>query len=166
MAQMIRDREPTSHAPARASMLQHQEYRSISVVPAPRRIDRSNRSLIASFGYAFSGLWYLLRTQRNAQIHVLIGSCAVALGGFLHLERWEWLALVLMIVVVLAAEGANTAVEAAVDVATEQFHPLARIAKDVAAGTVLICAMAAVIVGCVIFIPHLWPLIVGLYGSL
>jgi diacylglycerol kinase (ATP) len=77
----------------------------------------------------------------------------------LGLARWEWLALVLTITLVLAAEGVNTAVEAAVDVATSQYHPLARVAKDVAAGTVLICAIASVIVGCIIFIPHLWELL-------
>lgn len=128
-----------------------------------RRPDRSMRSLIASFRYAFSGLWYLLRTQRNAQIHCLVGGCAVALGAFLSLARWEWLALVLTIALVLAAEGVNTAVEAAVDVATSAYHPFARIAKDVAAGTVLLCAIASVVVGCIVFIPHLWPIIVASY---
>lgn len=110
---------------------------------------------MASFGYAFAGLWYMLRTQRNAQIHCLVGACALTLGAFLRLERLEWLALVLVITLVLAAEGINTAIEAAVDVATSTFHPLARIAKDVAAGTVLLCAIAAIVVGCIIFIPHL-----------
>jgi diacylglycerol kinase (ATP) len=117
------------------------------------------RSLIAAFGYAFAGIWYLISTQRNAQIHILIGSCAVALGFTLGLERWEWLSLVLVIALVLAAEGVNTAVEAAVDVATSARHPLAKVAKDVAAGTVLICAIAAVIVGCLVFLPHLLPML-------
>jgi diacylglycerol kinase (ATP) len=113
--------------------------------------------LIAAFRYAFAGIWYLLSTQRNAQIHILIGACAVALGLTLGLERWEWLAIVLVSAMVLAAEGVNTAIEAAVDVATSAYHPLAKVAKDVAAGTVLICAIAAVIVGCLVFIPHLIP---------
>ncbi|MBX0329031.1 diacylglycerol kinase family protein [Oscillochloris sp. ZM17-4] len=112
-------------------------------------------SLIAAFGYAFAGLKYLVSTQRNAQIHLLVGSCAVALGVALGLERWEWLSLVFVITLVLAAEGLNTAIEAAVDVATSVRHPLAKVAKDVAAGTVLICAIAAVIVGCIVFLPHL-----------
>jgi diacylglycerol kinase len=121
----------------------------------PRRIDRRLSSLIASFGYAFAGIWHLVRTQRNAQIHLLVGACAVSLGAALGLERWEWLALVLVIAMVLAAEGMNTAVEAVVDLATSIRHPLAKAAKDVAAGTVLICAIAAVIVGCIVFLPHL-----------
>lgn len=118
--------------------------------------------LLAAFGYAFQGVWYLLSTQRNAQIHCLVAACAVALGAALRIARWEWLALVLTIALVLAAEGVNTALEAAVDVATASRHPLAKIAKDVAAGTVLICAITAVIVGCIVFLPHLLPLLLKL----
>ncbi len=128
-------------------------------VPSHRSIDWRTSKLLASFGYAFSGLGYLLRTQRNAQIHCLVAACALTLGMVLGLARWEWLALVLTITMVLAAEGMNTAIEAAVDVATSTFHPLARVAKDVAAGTVLLCAIAAVVVGCLIFLPHLLPFI-------
>jgi diacylglycerol kinase (ATP) len=117
------------------------------------------RSLMASFGYAFAGIWYLVSTQRNAQIHLLIGACAVALGASLGIERWEWLALVLVMALVLVAEGVNTAIEAAVDVATSALHPLAKVAKDVAAGTVLICAIAAVLVGCIVFLPHLFAML-------
>lgn len=129
-------------------------------LPGQRPIDRSIYSFIVAFRYAFSGVWYLLTTQRNAQIHCLVGACAVALGAVLGLERWEWLALILTIAFVLAAEGVNTAVEATVDVATSVQHPLAKIAKDVAAGSVLICAIASVLVGCLLFLPRLWPLMV------
>lgn len=127
-----------------------------------RRVDYRLGPLIAAFGYALQGVGHLLRTQRNAQIHCLVGACAVALGAALRIERWEWLALVLTIALVLAAEGMNTAVEAAVDLATTARHPLAKVAKDVAAGTVLICAVAAVIVGCIVFLPHLWTIAQGL----
>jgi diacylglycerol kinase (ATP) len=136
-------------------MQERMSYRHTLEPPPRRRIDRGMRSLIAAFGYAFAGVWYMISTQRNAQIHTLIAACAVALGLTLGLERWEWLSLVLVITMVLAAEGVNTAVEAAVDVATSVHHPLAKVAKDVAAGTVLICAIAAVIVGCIVFLPHL-----------
>ena len=80
---------------------------------------------------------------------------AVALGFLLRIERGEWLALVLTIVLVLAAEGVNTAVEAAVDLASPAYHPLAKVAKDVAAGTVLLTAIGAVIVGLILFLPYL-----------
>lgn len=140
--------EPARRTPGRAA--------------APRRVDYRLGPLIASFGFALEGVWHMLRTQRNAQIHCLVGACALALGAALQIARWEWLALVLTIALVLAAEGVNTAVEAAVDLATTARHPLAKVAKDVAAGTVLICAIAAVAVGCIIFLPHLAPLLLNL----
>lgn len=149
----------------------HQAEMHVSVVRRPesvrarRPIDRSIRSLLVAFGYAFEGVWYLLTTQRNAQIHCLIGTCAVALGAVLGLERWEWLILVLTIALVLAAEGVNTAVECAVDVATSTYHPLAKAAKDVSAGAVVICAIASVIVGCILFVPHLWPIIIWFFND-
>lgn len=120
-----------------------------------------NHQLWRAFGYAFAGLAHLFQTQRNARIHALIGACVLSLGWVLRIERWEWLALVLTCSLVIAAEGMNTAVEAAVDVATSTYHPLARIAKDVAAGTVLLCAIVSVIMGCIIFIPHLWPILIS-----
>jgi diacylglycerol kinase (ATP) len=116
-------------------------------------------TLLLSFRYAFAGIAYLLWTQRNAKIHTAIGVAAVALGFLLRIERGEWLALVLTIVLVLAAEGVNTAVEAAVDLASPAYHPLAKVAKDVAAGTVLLTAIGAVIVGLILFLPHLLPLL-------
>ncbi|HEX9369715.1 MAG TPA: diacylglycerol kinase family protein [Roseiflexaceae bacterium] len=123
-------------------------------------------TLVSSFRYAFAGLRYLLWTQRNAKIHSALGLAAVALGLLLGIDRYEWLALLITIAIVLAAEGVNTAVEAAVDLASPEYHPLAKIAKDVGAGTVLLTAIAAVIVGIVLFLPHLWPLIVGIVRRL
>lgn len=120
------------------------------------------KALLASFAYAFAGLGYLLRTQRNARIHVLLGACAVALGVLVRLERCEWLVLVLTITLVLAGEGLNTALEVTVNLVTCDYHPLARIAKDVAAGAVLLCALASIIIGGIIFWPHLWPIVLSL----
>lgn len=118
-------------------------------------------SLIASFRYAFSGLGYLLWSQRNAKIHTILAAIAVALGVLFGIDRGEWLALVLAIALVLAAEGVNTAVEATVDLASPGLHPLAKVAKDVAAGTVLLTAIASLIVGMLIFLPRLWALLVS-----
>ncbi|NWG19706.1 MAG: diacylglycerol kinase family protein [Chloroflexi bacterium] len=123
------------------------------------------RSRLRSFPFAFAGIGHLLRTQGNAQVHMVLGSVAVALGFLLNIERGEWLALALTITLVLAAEGVNTAVEAVVDLASPDFHPLARVAKDVAAGTVLLTAIGAVAVGLIVFLPRLWafagPLLAG-----
>jgi diacylglycerol kinase (ATP) len=121
-------------------------------------------TLVASFRYAFRGLGYLVATQRNAKIHCVLGALAALLGLLLGIERMEWVALVLTIALVLAAEGVNTAVEAAVDVASPGFHPLARVAKDVAAGTVLLTAIASVVVGVLIFLPRLWVVTLHVFG--
>ena len=116
-------------------------------------------SVAASFRYALAGLRYLLWTQRNAKIHTAVGVLAIALGFILRLDRYEWLVLTLTIAIVLAAEGVNTALEAAVDLTSPEYHPLAKIAKDVGAGTVLLTAVAAVIVGLLLFLPPLWQIL-------
>jgi diacylglycerol kinase (ATP) len=133
-------------------------------VRPPRAVERPQvkpgraATLLASFGYAFGGIGYLVRTQRNAKIHCAITALVIVLGLGLGIERVEWVALVITIALVLAAEGVNTAVEATVDLASPGYHPLAKVAKDVAAGTVLLTAIAAVAVGALIFLPRLWPI--------
>lgn len=118
-------------------------------------------TLISSFRYAFAGIRYLMWTQRNAKIHTAIGVAAIGLGLFLSIDRYEWLALVVTIAIVLAAEGVNTALEAVVDLASPGYHPLAKVAKDVGAGTVLLTAFASVVVGMLVFLPHLWALLLS-----
>jgi diacylglycerol kinase (ATP) len=113
------------------------------------------RPLWASFQAAFSGLGNLFRTQRNARIHLGAALAAVVLGGLLRLAFWEWAVLVLTIAVVLVAEGLNSAIEALVDLASPESRPLARRAKDLAAAAVLLAACLAVVVGAVLFLPHL-----------
>ena len=120
--------------------------------------------VIRSFGYAFAGLNHLFRTQRNARIHALIAAIACAAAWWVGVSRSEWAVLVLTIALVLILEGANTAIEAAVDLASPNVHPLAKVAKDVAAGTVLIAAIAAVAVGLLILGPGLWEKVAGAGG--
>lgn len=117
---------------------------------------RPLRGLTRSFHFAFSGLGYLFRTQRNARIHLVIGIAACGLGAWVGISRTEWAVMIFTIALVLILEGLNTAVEAAIDLASPQFHPLAKAAKDLAAGTVLIAAMASVGVGLLILGPPLW----------
>jgi diacylglycerol kinase (ATP) len=116
-------------------------------------------TLFASFRYAFEGIVYLFRTQRNAQIHAAVSFSIVLLGAAFQISQAEWLAIVLAIMIVIGAEGANTAIEAVVDLVSPSYHPLAKIAKDVAAGTVLLAALGAVVIGMIIFLPRLWALI-------
>jgi diacylglycerol kinase (ATP) len=119
--------------------------------------------LLTSFKYAFSGVWYVVRTQRNARIHLAVALVVVALGLWLNLSYTEWAVIVLTIGLVLAAEAFNTVAEAAVDLATAERHPLARIAKDVAAGAVLLMAITAVLVGLLILGPPLWRTLLAMF---
>ncbi len=122
---------------------------------------RSN--LLTSFKYAFSGVWHVLRTQRNARIHLSVALVVIALGLWLGLSRTEWAIIALTIGLVLAAESFNTVAEAAVDLATAEYHPLAKIAKDVAAGAVLLTAVTAVIVGLLVLGPPLWDALLTIF---
>ena len=112
----------------------------------------------ASLRHAVRGLQVLLR-QPNARIHALAACVVVALAYGLQVSASEWLALVLAIGLVIGAEALNTALEFAVDLAQPKWHALARDAKDVAAAGVLICSLAAAVVGLVVFGPRLWAMV-------
>lgn len=132
---------------------------------ATNRIARRSRvtswRIVRSFRFAFAGLTYLLRTQRNARIHVLVGTAVCIMGAWLRISRVEWAVLVFTIALVIILEGLNTAVEAAIDLATPGIHPLAKAAKDLAAGMVLVAAVASVVVGLLILGPPLWARLFG-----
>lgn len=111
--------------------------------------------LARSFRFAFAGLAHLLRTQRNFRIELVLGAIAVALAAWLRIAPPEWAALAVVIALVLILEGLNTSLELAVDLASPELHPKAKAAKDIAAGMVLLAALASVAVGIAIFTPHL-----------
>ena len=108
-----------------------------------------------SFRYAFEGWYYVIRTQHNAWIHASISIIVLGLGLWLELPARDWAVIILAIMAVWMAEFMNTALEALVDMATEEFHPLAKIAKDVAATAVLVGAVGAALVGLLIMGPPL-----------
>ena len=116
-------------------------------------------SVWQSFRFAFAGLWHVFRTQRNARIHAAVTLAVVALGLFLRLSPLRWAVLALTVGAVLAAEAMNTVVESLVDLVAPTFHPQAKIAKDAAAGAVLVLAMSAVVVGLLILGPPLWAIL-------
>ncbi len=126
----------------------------------PRRKPRL--SLQQSFGCAFRGLAFVIRTQRNARIHLVLALVAVGLGVAVRLSLLEWALLCLVIVLVFAAEVMNTAIELLVDLASPGYHETARAAKDAAAGAVLCLSLAAVVVGLILFGP---PLLQWLWGG-
>lgn len=113
-------------------------------------------SRIQSFRYAFRGFWYVVRTQRNAWIHVVIATVVFVLSFWLRLDARDWALIILATAIVFTAEFINTAIEAVVDLASPQMHPLAKVGKDVGAGAVLIAALAAVLIGALVLGPPLW----------
>jgi diacylglycerol kinase len=112
-----------------------------------------------SFRCALAGVAYVLRTQRNAHIELAAAVLTIAAGMWLRVTYLEWTLLALTIGLVFVAEMMNTAVEHAVDVATREQDPLARVAKDAAAGSVLTAIIVAFVTGLLVFGPRLWALI-------
>lgn len=117
------------------------------------------RRLFRSFGHAGAGLGHGFKTQANLRIHAAITLAVIAMGLWLQLSPIEWAILVVTIMIVMSAELFNTAIEAAIDRVGREPHPLSKIAKDTAAGAVLIGAIGSVIVGLLIFGPRLLALI-------
>ena len=112
---------------------------------------RARPTRLQAFGHALRGVACLVRTQPHARFHVVAATAVVALGAALHLSAWRWAALIGAIALVLVAEALNTAIEFAVDLASPEWHETARDAKDVAAGAVLLAAVAAVVLGALAF---------------
>ncbi len=115
--------------------------------------------LIKSFGYAFEGLFAVIKKERNMKIHCTAAILVVLFGLFLKISKTEWIICFLLFGLIMGLECVNTAVEAVVDLATEEIHPKAKLAKDAAAGAVLIAAIFAALVGMMIFLPKLLLLI-------
>lgn len=120
---------------------------------APRPLSLAAR--LRSFVYAGRGVVTLLRSQHNAWIHTLATIVTVAVAAGLGVSRADWIALILAMLVVWAAEAFNTALELLADMASPGFHPLVEKAKDVAAGGVLICAVGAALIGLLVLGPYL-----------
>jgi diacylglycerol kinase (ATP) len=116
---------------------------------------RKAPSILESFNYAFEGIIHVLRTQRNMRIHLVIAAVVLVLAFAFGVSKFELIALLLAIAFVLIAEMVNTALEHAIDVATTSFDPMAKLAKDIAAGAVLIATATAVAIGYVVFATRL-----------
>jgi len=130
-------------------------------VPSPTRSSGKSEfeKFIAGFGHAFNGLWYALRTQRNVGVHGVLAIVATLLGLVLHISPLEFALVFIAISSVLVAEMFNTVFELCIDLASPDYHPLAKIAKDVAAGAVLLSAILAIVIALLVFGPHLLALV-------
>jgi diacylglycerol kinase (ATP) len=121
-------------------------------------------SRIKAFRYAITGWWFVIRTQRNAWIHMVVSIAVILLSFILRISASSWALILLAIALVWIAEFLNTALEAVVDLASNhQHHELARVGKDVGAAAVLIAAITSVIIGLLILGPPLWGAIISLF---
>jgi diacylglycerol kinase len=121
-------------------------------------------SRLKAFKHAFSGWWFVIRTQRNAWIHMVVSIAVIVLSFILHISASNWAIILLAIAMVWIAEFLNTALEAVVDLASNhQQLELARVGKDVGAAAVLIAAFSSVAIGLLILGPPLWSMIKSLF---
>ena len=115
------------------------------------------RSRLRAFHHAFRGLWFVIKTQRNAWIHAVVSLLVIAVSFWLRLPPGDWALIILSIALVWTAEFINTALEAVVDLASNhERHILARVSKDVGAAAVLIAALASLLIGLLVLGPPLW----------
>jgi diacylglycerol kinase (ATP) len=120
--------------------------------------EKGQQGVARSFNHAYRGVIYAIRTQRNMRFHVVAAAVVLVLSLLVEVSALELAALVIVIVLVLAVEMFNTALEFAVDLVTREYHPLAKLSKDVSAGAVLVTSVGAVLVGYLILADNLGPL--------
>lgn len=129
------------------------------MIQEEKKKTKSFKRLIGSFKYPIAGLKYAYKNEQNLTVHILVTILVVLLGLFFKITLTEWSILALTIGLVIASELINTSFEAAVDLVTQEYHPLAKVCKDTSAASVLILAVSAVIVGLLIFIPYIIELL-------
>lgn len=117
---------------------------------------RKRQALRKSFYHAFAGIFTTIHDERNIKIHLMMTALVVIFGFILKISYVEWLICLLLFGLVISLEIVNTAIEAVVDLASPDIHPLAKKAKDCAAGAVLVAAIFAAIIGLIIFIPKIF----------
>jgi diacylglycerol kinase len=112
------------------------------------------RQLLRSFSFAWAGIVFAFKNEKNMKIHGVFALFVCILAWLFDISKIEWLIILTAIGVVFSLEMMNTAIERVVDLVTPEFHPLAKAAKDVAAGAVLAFAIISVIIGIIIFFPY------------
>jgi undecaprenol kinase len=117
--------------------------------------------LVNSFKVAIHGLLFVVRTERNFQIHLVASSITILIAIALNVSLIKWSILLLLIAGMLSLELVNTAIEKTVDLITDEYHPLAKKAKDISAAAVLVYAIFSVIIGMVLFLPNIIRLFNG-----
>lgn len=113
------------------------------------------KSLKNSFKYAFEGIKTTFQTEKNMKIHIAIMIFVIILGFLLKISSLEWIACLILFALVISAEMFNTVIETTVDLITKEKNELAKKAKDIAAGAVLVTAIFSAIIGLIIFVPKI-----------
>lgn len=135
--------------------IQRDEERFVRHADQSRASDEARFTLARAFGCAWAGIVYAFTSQRNLKIHSVFALAAVALGFALGISEAGWLAVVVCITLVMALEVLNTAVESVVDLASPEWHDLARRAKDCAAGAVYLAAFGSLAVAAIVYLPRI-----------
>ena len=117
------------------------------------REDKGIKRLINSFKFAINGLIDTYRTEQTVWLYIPVSIIVIALGFILKIDKYEWLAVILVLGIILSLELVNTAIESAINLETLKYHPLAKKAKDTASAAVLVFAIVSVIIGIIIFLP-------------
>lgn len=112
-----------------------------------------------NFKFAFKGIFYVVKNERNIKIHIVFTILVVLVSLLLKLSPVEFAVILLTVMSVIVAEMFNTVIEVSIDLVTNEYHQLAEIAKDVAAGAVLITSITSVVIGALIFMPHILSLL-------
>lgn len=118
-------------------------------------------SQLSSFRLAILGILTAIKQERNVKIHLVITILVIILGLLNDLSKQEWMFIAFCIGLVISLELINTAIERVVDLVTSEYHPLAKEAKDIAAGAVFVAAILSIVIGGIIFIPKIWSAITG-----
>lgn len=116
---------------------------------------KKNKNILESFKYGFLGLFETIKRERNIKIAFFLIIFGTIISWFLKLSMMEWVVVILMSVIVVSLEMMNTAIEAVVDMVMPNIHPLAKLAKDTAAGAVVLSVVVAFIIGLIIYLPKL-----------
>lgn len=148
-------REVAGKAERSSRAREQRQYGSSGYRQKKQKARARRQSVADSFGHAFEGVLTGVLEERNMKIHCVMAALVVFFGLVLHISVTEWCICFILFGLIMGLELVNTAIEAAVDLATQEYHPLAKRAKDTAAGAVLIASIMAAVTGLLIFIPRL-----------
>lgn len=136
--------------------MKHDHIRETLAIDPALHSQKVSENRTNSFVYAFAGILHMLRYAKNVRLQALMTLMVLLICAWLQIAAVEWALIIIVIGLNWVAEFINAAIEATVNLVTDEYHPMAHIAKDVAAGAVLMTTFIAVIVGCILLLPPMW----------